>query len=547
MEINSEFKENLGYMKKKLLRLKLVGIILIATALSVVVSCRKDATWNSDWVVPLINDRLDLSKLVNDSTIEVQGGYYYLNLKRNLYDFSLTDIVSIPDTTIDRTTALNVSGLNVTPGFEFYNVVEEHELNLQDLELKLIQLSGGFIDFELSNPVQTGIYITIELPGVTKNGVALSRTFYIDGGTQANPKVVSDQLDLNGYQIDLKGVNGDSFNKLRSLVKIKSAPGGEPVTVTNNHFFNVKAKFRDVKLRYARGYFGNRILEDTTSFNIDFFNNITSGTIDIQNASVKLILENGIKIDASGVIHFLKSVNKQNNEVSLSGNGIGNTFTIDQPTGSFENMQPASKVLHFTSNNSNIEQFFENLGARNEIAYKIKINPWGNASGGWNEVYPQSRLRLAIEAQMPLSIQMDALTIRDTFAINLKQDKDKTHFGSGILQLDLDNAFPFAGKLKIIFLDEYFQEVTVINAQQTIVSSLFGTPDSQGIMHQKSNIELPLTKEVVEQLELIKHLVVEAVFDTPNPSAVTNQMVGIPADAYLGIKAKAKFKLNMHL
>ena len=534
-------------MKKKLLRLKLVGIILIATALSVVVSCRKDATWNSDWVVPLINDRLDLSKLVNDSTIEVQGGYYYLNLKRNLYDFSLTDIVSIPDTTIDRTTALNVSGLNVTPGFEFYNVVEEHELNLQDLELKLIQLSGGFIDFELSNPVQTGIYITIELPGVTKNGVALSRTFYINGGTQANPKVVSDQLDLNGYQIDLKGVNGDSFNKLRSLVKIKSAPGGEPVTVTNNHFFNVKAKFRDVKLRYARGYFGNRILEDTTSFNIDFFNNITSGTIDIQNASVKLILENGIKIDASGVIHFLKSVNKQNNEVSLSGNGIGNTFTIDQPTGSFENMQPASKVLHFTSNNSNIEQFFENLGARNEIAYKIKINPWGNVSGGWNEVYPQSRLRLAIEAQMPLSIQMDALTIRDTFAINLKQDKDKTHFGSGILQLDLDNAFPFAGKLKIIFLDEYFQEVTVINAQQTIVSSLFGTPDSQGIMHQKSNIELPLTKEVVEQLELIKHLVVEAVFDTPNPSAVTNQMVGIPADAYLGIKAKAKFKLNMHL
>lgn len=528
--------------RRKKVFLYVWGFILLT---GVSVSCRKDTSWNSAWVVPLVNDTLDISKFVNDSTIEVNGGYYYLNLKRNLYNFSLTDIVAIPDTTIDRTTTLPFTSLNVNPGFEFYNTIEEHQLNLQDLELKLIQLSGGYIDFELSNPVGTGVFVTVELPGVTKNGTTLSETFFIEGGSLSNPGKISQTISLQDYHIDLTGEEGIAYNRLQSRVRIKSDPNGSAVIVNNSHVFTIKAKFRDVKLYYARGYFGNRTLQDTASFNLDALNSVVGGSIDIQNTSVKLILENGIKINGSGIIHFLKNTNSQGNTVLLSGGGIGNEFTIDQPTGSFSSLQPTTREFLFTSGNSNLEAFIENLGAVNEISYKLNINPWGNTSGGWNEVFPQSRLRMTIEAQMPLAIKMDALTIRDTFDLNIEQNKDKSHIENGVLQLDLDNAFPFSGQLKLLFLDENGAVVEVVDGTQKIESALYGSLNPAGLMHKKSSVEIPLNSQVVDKINTIKKIIVEAVFDTPDPATSFNQMVGIPADAYLGIKAKAKFRLKM--
>jgi hypothetical protein len=526
---------------KKQILLFVFGMTLTAI---ISTSCRKDASWNSSWVVPLINDKLDVSKFVNDSTLEVNGGYYFLNLKRDLYNFSLTDIVTIPDTTINRSASLSFSSLNIPAGFEFYNKIEEHALNLNDVELKLIQLNSGFIDFELENPVGTGVFITVELPGVTKNGITLSKTFFIEAGTIANPGKIKEVLDLTDYHINLTGEHGNLYNRLQSRVKIKSDPNGNLVTVTNNHLFIIKAKFRDVKLYYARGYFGNRILQDTNTFKLDFFNNIVGGSIDISNTSVKLILENGIKIDGSGIVNFLKSTNSSGNTVSLSGGSIGNVFTVDQPSGSFGSLQPTKRELLFNSGNSNVEAFIENLGSVNEISYKININPWGNTSAGWNEVFPQSRLRLSVEAQMPLSIKMDALTIRDTFAFKLEQKKEKTHIESGVLQLDLDNAFPFSGKLKFLFLDESGNVINQTEASQSIESSLYGSQNPQGLFHKKSNVEIPLNIDIVDKINDIKSIVFEAVFDTPNPSTSSNQMVSIPADAYLSVKAKAKFQLK---
>lgn len=523
--------------------LKTYGLLILLA----MTACKKDASWNSAWVVPLINDRIGLDKFVNDSTLDDSGVNYALDLKRTLYNFSLTDIVAIPDTTIDRSVNLSSSGLTVNPGFTFYNVVEEHELQLQDAQLKIIQVAEGYIDFELENPVETGVYITVELPGVTKYGNVLSETFFIGAGTNSNPGKIKKTISIADYQIDLRGTAGNSYNKLQSLIKIKSDPNGNTVTVSSTDVFHVKSKFRDVKLHYARGYFGKKDINDTTQFNVDVFNNIVAGTIDIPNTTVKLILENGIKMDGSGLIKHLKSTNNQGNVVNLSGGNVGTTFTIDQPTGSFSTLVPSQRIIEFNSGNSNIEAFIENLGVKNELAYGIKINPWGNISGGWNEVFPQSKLKMTLEAQMPLNIKMDNLTIRDTFAFQLSQKKDKSHIESGVLQLDLDNAFPFEGKIKLLFVDENGAVIETVSASQPIVSSLYGEQNSNGLWHKTSTVEVPLSIVAVDKLNSTKNIIVEAIFNTPDPNTSSNQMVGIPVNAYLGIKAKAKFQLKMKI
>lgn len=523
--------------------LKFLSVIALLIIFS---SCKKDTSWNSKWVVPLVNDTLDISKFVNDSTLDGSGTNYVMDLTRTLYELNLEDLVAIPDTSIDRTTALNSTGFNVAPGFTFYNSVEEHELLLGDVELKKISLSEGKLSFKLENPIETGVYITFELPGVSQYSIPFSQTYFIGAGTLQNPSSINETIDLSGYDLDLQGEFGNSFNILQSRVKIKSDPNGVPVTVNNQDSFRIVANFSDIHINYARGYFGQQSVIDTTSFENTVLNNVLSGAIDLQNTSVKLMIENGIKIDGIGNIHFIQNTNKQGNTVALTGGNHSGSFNINQPMGSYNSLQPSIRELLYNSGNSNIESFIENLGIHNEVAYEIQVNPWGNTSGGWNEVYPQSKLKLAIEAQMPLDLQLDNLKICDTFDLVVNQNHDATHVDNGKIVLELDNAFPFSGDLSLYFLDENFQILDSVSADNSIQSSLFGIANSYGLLHQESLVEIPVSSEIVDQLNKTKSIMLIATFNTPSTSG-GNQVVSIPVGAYLKVRAKANFQLNIRL
>ncbi|MDG2440092.1 MAG: hypothetical protein P8M19_00355, partial [Crocinitomicaceae bacterium] len=61
--------------------------LLALMALFLFTSCKKENTvWETDWSVPVINDTLSLSNLVNDSTLAETGGFYSVDLNRSLFD-----------------------------------------------------------------------------------------------------------------------------------------------------------------------------------------------------------------------------------------------------------------------------------------------------------------------------------------------------------------------------------------------------------------------------------------------------------------------------
>lgn len=521
--------------------MKVFGILsVLVIAFS---SCRKSTSWDTSWVAPLINDTLDLTNLVNDSTLAVSGGFYNVNLKRTLLDINVSDFVSIPDTTIAQVFTI-ASSINVPPGTQFVNSIEEHDFDLQDLELKKISLKEGRIDLEIKNPIQEQIKMVLELPGVSLNGVPLSVTYFAPAGTQSSPGILNKSIDLSNYSIDLTGETGSDYNILQSKVTVSTLATGNAVLVTNQDQTIVNATFKNVILKYARGYFGSRTIADTTDFNIDFFQNIAGGSIDLPATSVKIKVENSIKFDAKAKINFLKNENYAGNVVSMSGGPIGTAYLLDQPTGSYSSLQPSYVELLFNSGNSNIENYFENLGIKHTLAYQIQINPWGNTSGGWNEIYENSKLKLTVEANMPLSLQSDNLNIRDTFDFKLDQSKDKTRITSGTFILDADNAFPFTGNVNLRLLDENKQQVYFVQSTHAILSSLYGALNSAGIQHQLSSSEFAISESMVENLNTIKYIVVDFVLNTPDPTTQLNQMVGVPANSYLGIKLKAKFNLK---
>ena len=506
-------------------------------------SCKKkDTRWNTDWAAPIVSDTLRLTNLYNDSTlVSSNQSTIDVDLTRTLLDIKLSDIIRIPDTTITQLFSPLFNLNNVQPGFTFVNSVEEHNLEITDVELKKIRIASGKIKVKVYNPLSTQVFYTVQLPGATKNGVLFEQTYSVNAGSISQPETSEEELDLSGYEIDLRGESGLSFNKLQSKLAIKTDPNGSTTSITSQHDFKFDGTISDLIIDYAKGYFGNQLVSDTTSFSIPYLNNIIGGTIDIPSPTLKFTIENGMKVSLKGKVTHAENTNYSSNTVSLNSSEIGSDFYVSPATGSWASLNPSEQTKTFNSTNSNIEEFIENLGSNYKIGYQFQLNPWGNVSGGADEIFPNSRIKVKVNVQMPLTVGADGLTLRDTFNFDLKQDPSKIHANAGIITLNATNAFPIACEPVLYFMDENnFVLHTVVASAQISSSKLGSMNPLTGLLEKKSSVEFILPEEVIADLNNIKLVAVEARFDTPNYQSGLNEQQSIPYGAFLAVKLNVK-------
>ena len=512
-----------------------------------VVACKKEkTTWGSDWVVPLVNDTLDLKTLENDSTLgTTSDGFYTVDLTRTLLNIGLSDLLEVPDTSIIQDFVLAVPSINVPAGYTIVNEIEEHQINIPSAQLKRIRVSNGLIRVTVFNPISTICFFNVQLPGVTKNGQVFSQNYSVPAANGSQPGIATADLDISGYTLDLTGINGDAYNTLQSMMVITSDPAGGSVLVTNQQVFKVEASFENIRMDYARGYFGQRTYSDTTNYLLNVLNIYESGFLDIPSTFLQVEIENGIKINAKAKITLVKNTNSSGNTVALVSPQIGSDILIDQATGSWNSLTSSHTQLDFTPSNSNLEEYIENLGKDHQLGFGIYLNPWGNVSGGWDEVFPNSRLKVKVKAQLPLSIGMDDLTLRDTFDIDIKQDKNITHVESGELVLNATNAFPFSGRIQLYFLNENGVVLHILSTVDKLESAVYGTTDPvSGLKKKQSQVTIPLGSNVISDLNEIKKVVVRVKLDTPHESTGSNTLQAIPAGAFMAVKLKANFRLK---
>jgi hypothetical protein len=518
----------------------LVGLV-VALA-----SCKKQATsWDTELGAPLINDTLDLSKLTDNQTLVGNvNGTLDLDLTKTILDLGLADIVSIPDTQVVQIFTPAIA-LNVPAGFNVFNETEEHTIDIPGVQLKKIRVFSGKIDLKVYNPLPTSVTFNVTLPGVYNNGLLFQQSLTVGAGDNSNPTVGSGSLDLSGYEMDLRGINGISFNILQASVVAVTDPTGPAVSVTPAQQFKVEATLKDIALDYARGYFGNQVFSDTTGLTVDYLNNIVSGLIDVNNIQLNLTLSNGMKVPVKSELTLIENVNSTGNAVSLSAPCIGQDLYLAPATGAWNNLTPSVQQVQINSQNSNVEQVFENLGATLNLGYNITINPNGNVNGGWDEIFSTSRLKVDLHAQMPLQLQADQLTLADTFAVSLTQNTAKTHVTGGYFQLDASNAFPMQCQMKLSFLDANSQVIEETIGDALVLSAVAGTQNASGMYVKNSSVKFYVSKTLMEQINQVKYIRVEGILDTPNPSGSANQQVSIPMGAFLHVRLKAKLQTQI--
>jgi hypothetical protein len=526
-------------MRKLLLFCLIIGVY----------SCKKEGTsWNVDLEAPLVHDTLSLKNWVNDSSLTETNGEIQVNLTRTLLDIGFSELIKIHDTSVVQLFSPIITLSNIPPGTTFVNAVEEHTFDLDDIQLKSIRVKDGRVKVKVFNPLGTKVLFKVQMPGVTQNGVMFEQNYSVDAGSVASPTVKEELLDLTNYQIDLRGLSGLEYYILQTKLTLTTDPNGAPVSISSAYDFKFEASLTDIKVDYAKGYFGSKVFSDVADFNIDFMGKITEGTLDLPQTALQITVENGIKVPIRGQLHYLKNTNELGNTVSLTSPEIGPSFYISPAVGSWSSLQSNAQQLSFNSSNSNLESFLENLGASNQASYEVQLNPWGNISAGNDEAFPNSRIKVKASAQLPLKLGFNGLTLRDTFDINFKQNDNKTHVESGLIYLDVSNAFPFSCDPVLYLMTEDGQILhTLIGSSQISSCEMAAIDPLDGLKKQPSHIEFLLEKDVLADLGVMKKIIVEARFDSPNTSTGLSEPKQVQAKAFLSFKLRMKLNTKVVL
>ena len=523
--------------------MKSIYYILCVVVLAFSYSCRKEkASWSTKWIAPIAKDTLRISDYVNDSTLSVNNDQsIQVILERDLVDFDITDILDIPDTTIEQTFSIAVSNLNLAPGTTFIDDIQENTFTLEGAALTEVRLSSGTATVRIVNPLSEGGIFLIELPGVTKDNVLFSQSEYVEGGSLGNPSTKTFELDLSGYTIDMTGESGLSYNILQSKMTVTTDPNGTSVNVTNQDFFEFIVKFENLNVEYGKGYFGQQVFSDTTTLNIDALRVLAGGDINVENVDFDIILFNGIKATAQAEITKMTSVNYAGDEIELNHPYFDQMLNINPAQWDWNTLTPSEKVLTFDQSSTNIIPFIENLGDEYELGYKIELNPLGNTSGGNDELFPESRIGAKIIAGFPLVLGANDLTLRDTLAFSL-EDRDRLlDIEVGEFILATNNTFPYGGTVNLKILDEQYNELTTISQSSAIEPAALNTLTNNHI-NQSQETKFEVTPDDVSTFGSAAYIEIEVVL---NSTMNSNNVVY--ANSAIDFLLRANFQMKTNL
>jgi hypothetical protein len=459
-----------------------------------------------------------MKNLVTDSILGVNtDGAYRLLINRDLLNLNLDDVVSFPDTLIEQSVAIPVS-ISVPPGTQFIDQIENNTFNFQGVQLKKLLLGGGKAKVNIKSPIATMCIVTLTLPGVKKNGQDFQIQVEVPAGSVASPSAYEIEVDLSGYEIDLSGVNGDTYNVIQSQFRVRTDPSGGAVNVNTSQVISFEVRFLSMQPTYARGYFGNRVFEEIQELDLDFMNRVVSGAIDLENVNLKLTLFNGIKVGARARINQLEGENLNGTTVALAHPQVGPWIWINQAMGTWDDLQASVHDIELTSENSNIEAFIENLPLILRVNFAFEINPFGNTSGGWDELFSTSFVRAFLTADMPLSLGMNNLTLRDTFDLKLGETGAITP-KSGAIRIKTFNAYSFSASLQMQVLGEN-QEVLLTKSGNGNIAGSNSISNFAPVNVVPSEVIFEFDEAEMQALLNMHRIVLTAVFNSPNSGEI---------------------------
>jgi len=454
-------------------------------------------------------------------------------------------LIDTNDALVAQIIIKDLKPLKATAVWPEQNVIDQTRLVVfapgSSYQFKDVELRDGDITFDIFSNLQDSVYIKYTVPNLIHTVTGLP--FIVDtvvppafagGVSEINVIYPLDEYYflLNGYGIedyhipnvdyDGSGDATDGLDALNSYVTVLEARiqySGQLKEIALTDSVYVNASIKNLRTEYARGHMGNTIKKigpDSVSFAL--FDNISSGTIDLEQVYFEIETNNGIGATALATFNNLWSKNTQGDVVILTMDE--NTMDINKATdsGTLSNHVVSTKT--FNSSNSNINDFISNLPNKIVFDMDVEINGVDNPSNLASSVisnppnflYYESGMNVNMNMEIPLSFMADSLVLVDTIDISFNS-QGEGNVKSGDFTLIVDNGFPFDATTTLYFMDINDNIIDSLWKDQTILRGDVAV-NGKVISANQSQIKFSITPERMELIKSAEKIFVKAGFHT---------------------------------
>lgn len=521
----------------------------IAFGLLLFGSCRREfqsPEWDVDALTPIARGHVSIFDLLSDDALtEDPSGLARIHYRDQLLGFKVDSLYKIPDTT-NTDEYIFPFDLTVPPGQVLIEDTQNVELTLDGIGLVTARLKEGKVTMVVESTIPEKTVFEFDLPGATLNGIPFHFADTLPPGTSSSPSTFTTTLDLAGYELDLRGVNLDKVNTLKSTSVAYIDPNGGVTTVPANSAVTFSRVFEGFLPEYGKGFFDRRDESYGPDFtSIGVMNNFGTGVLMLDDATMDLTITNETGLDFQLLISELISINNRNlNNVDLDHSvtrapiNINRALDLGQTAA---DIKPYVTQIELNSNNSNITDFIGNLPDQLRYSLDMVVNPLGANSGGNDFIYYQTGVAVDAVVDIPLRLSINDLELHDTSRVILTDTLDPNiseRVLEGDLIINIDNDFPVNSLAQFYLVDFNNQIFDSLLSEPTVIQG--GIPDaSTGRVTERAETTLttPLSEEKIDQLYRASAVLYKITFNT-----TTSNSVAFYADYRMNIQINADFR-----
>ena len=519
-------------------------LLFITLTLILLFNCKRkeDTSWDIDVLSPVVKTTLTIDDLVEDSILSINSD----NTVDLDYKFSFSPInenffLKIPDTTIKIAYGFPfLSPFTLSPGFQFVNDPIENKFDLGDAKVTFMEVATGELAYRIESDIaEVTFYTYTILKTDDGSGNVFTKTISVPAGSRTSPAVVTGSFKFDGYSFDLTGSSGNKFNTFESLVLVSIDNAGDTVTVSNLDSVRIENKLVSLKPAYVKGYLGQTSFTDgPTANNFTVFDQIISGTLDIDSVNIYTELKNYIGAEVQVKMNQVISTNTATgNNVPLTHSSIGNTINLNRAIDNGNSITPSIYRIDYTKANSNIDLVIENLADIMTTQVEANLNPLGNISSGNDFLYFDKVIDADFHINLPLKFIANNLRLRQEIDLNTDDNRNPVH--DALISIYAENGFPFSAEVQIYLLDLGNNIIDSIQVSGFITSATTDM-DNKVVSPVNSVLKYAIPANKMDLINTNSKIILDIIFNTNSTTHTT-----IYKDYYMKLKLVTDMNLEI--
>ena len=419
-----------------------------------------------------------------------------------------TDVISDSEGRVTLRYSDEIKPISITEVFprvkdEQVSIAENPQafnLPFHDIDIRAGILKNTRVHFEMSNPTNESLTITISIPGLKSNttNIAYNQSYTLAAGQAFR----SSEEDLSEY--------------------IVTSPNGElelsytAVTATNTSVvisdFNID--FAELNFSYLEGVFSDVVLPSTDDLiDISFFDSWVSGGLNLSDPKLKFEIENSIGVPAQLKLNYANITNIDDVSFDLESELLNDGISFDYP--SVDNVGgSAATTVEINGTNSNVVELFNKKPKAIDYDLDLSIDSDQGTVGFYTD---ESRIKIDAIVELPLYLRANDLVLQDT--IGFEEIAFDDIDGTAELQVSLRNAFPIGVGVNLYFMND--------NGD-----TLFSLVEADEWISVEANTEASLTVEELEAQVLSIPISEDDVLLLPSVSNVLMRVLVTTTDSF---------------